>query len=521
MKRTWVKYFVPAALFAVVVACDILVQIFEGMSEWRVLAICFRSVSFGLFFGAGTFLLGRFARWAFVPLWCLFCVVLSIECVAHFNFGMVLGGSWVMILLSSSGEELGEFVHQLSIPIVLSAALAFPLMLVAGTWVFCKMRYPRISWRSVCVGLVCLAQFAIVNFEWRTPFNVFMRLASVRLPVDSVRHWGAYSEIVRSATSPDLPDGLRLEAPPNQSPFGIVVVGESATRNNWELYGYARPTTPCLKAVKDELIVFRDVTATHGVTGDSLRMVFTDATMEAPDRTYCMFAQKCVAAGYDCSFLSAQTRWGRWDSVETLLFSGCSEKWYLTEHHEFEKYGPCYDDALLPPLFERMDVAATNVMPRLVFVHLMGSHALPLYRYPPARAIYPRYEGDIPPGFEDAPPPMDFGAIDTYDNSIAFTDSFLGDVLERLKRMHRPVFFVYFSDHGETPRSPNWRCPADPDLMAVPLVVWLSAEYRAMFPDVVSEIEAMASKPLRLDRLQSILLPLARVVYSDFGRSHL
>ena len=57
--------------------------------------------------------------------------------------------------------------------------------------------------------------------------------------------------------------------------------------------------------------------------------------------------------------------------------------------------------------------------------------------------------------------------------------------------------------------------------MAVPLVVWLSVEYRAMFPDVVAEIENMASKPLRLDRLQSILLPLARVVHSDSGRPHL
>ena len=521
MKRTWTKYLVPMALFAVVAACDILVQMFEEMSEWQVLEVAFRAVRFGIFFGAGTFLLGRFARWVFVPLWCLFCGVLSIEYVAHFNFGMVLGGSWVMILLSSSGEELGEFVHQLSIPIVLSAVLALPLMSVAGSWVFCKMRYPHVSRRSVCIGLVCLAQFAVIDLEWCRPFNVFMGLVSIRLPVDSVRHWGAYSEIARSATSPDLPDGLRLGAPSDQSPFGIVVIGESATRSNWGLYGYARPTTPCLKDVKDELIVFRDVTATHGVTGDSLRMVFTDATMEAPDRTYCMFVQKCVAVGYDCSFLSAQTRWGRWDNVEALLFNGCSEKWYLTEHHDTEKDGPCYDDALLPPLFERIDVADTNVMPRLMFVHLMGSHAVPFYRYPPARAIYPRYEGDFPPGFEDAPPPMGYAVIDTYDNSIAFTDSFLGDVLERLKRMHRPAFLVYFSDHGETPRSPNWRCPADPDLTAVPLVVWLSAEYRATFPNVVAEIEDMASKPLRLDRLQSILLPLARVVYSDFGRPHL
>ena len=512
MKLNVTRYLVPAALLTLAMAGDILVQRFEVVSEWDSLDVAFRAVRFGLFFGAWAFLFGRRAQWAYVPLWCLFCGVLAIECVARFNFGMVLGGDWVMILLASSGDELREFSRQFSIPVVISVALALPLVLTTGVWALRKTPYPRVSLRSVCVGLACLAPFAIYDIKWQKPLNVFMGVITLRLPVDSVRHWGTFSEIAKSATSPDLPTGLRLEAPAEQSPFGVVVIGESATRNNWGLYGYARPTTPCLKALENELIVFGDATATHGVTGDSLRMVFTEATMEEPDQTRCMFVQKCVAVGYDCALLSAQTRWGRWDSVETLLFSGCSEKWYLAEHPAPEKDRPRYDDALLPPLFERLDKAATNCVPRLLFVHLMGSHAIPCYRYPSTRAVYPRYEGDHPPGFEEKPPPMDYAAIDVYDNSIAFTDSFLGDVLERLKRMRRPVFFVYFSDHGETPRAPNWRHLGDPDLTAVPLVVWLSPVYRAAFPKVVTELVRQSREPLRLDRLQTILLPLARVV---------
>ena len=512
MKLNVTRYLVPAALFTLAMAGDILVQRFEVVSEWDSLDVTFRAMRFGLFFGAGAFLFGCRSRWAYIPLWCLFCGVLAIECVARFNFGMVLGGDWVMILLASSGEEIREFSRQFSIPVVLSAALAMPLVLATGVWALRKAPYPRVSWRSASVGLACLAPFAMCDVKWQKPLNVFMGVITLRLPVDSIRHWGAFSEIAKSAKSPDLPADLRLEASPGQAPFGVVVIGESATRNNWGLYGYARPTTPCLKALEDELIVFGDATATHGVTGDSLRMVFTEATMEEPDRTRCMLVQKCVAAGYDCALLSAQTRWGRWDSVETLLFSGCSEKWYLAEQPASDKDRPRYDDALLPPLFERLDKAATNVVPGLLFVHLMGSHAIPCDRYPPARAVYPRYEGDRPPGFEEKPPPMDYAAIDVYDNSIAFTDSFLGDVLERLKRMPRPVFFVYFSDHGETPRASNWRHLGDPDLTAVPLVVWFSPEYRAAFPEVVAEMERKSREPLRLDRLQSILLPLARIV---------
>ena len=163
MKLGVMRYLVPVALLTLAVTGDILVQRFEAASEWDSLIVAFRAVRFGLFFGAGAFLFGRRIRWAFVSLWCLFCVVLAIECVARFNFGMVLGGDWVMILLASSGEEICEFSRQFSLPVVLSVALALPLALAAGVWAFRKAPYPRVSWRSVCVGLVCLAPFAILD----------------------------------------------------------------------------------------------------------------------------------------------------------------------------------------------------------------------------------------------------------------------------------------------------------------------------------------------------------------------
>ena len=131
MKLGVMRYLVPVALLTLAVTGDILVQRFEAASEWDSLIVAFRAVRFGLFFGAGAFLFGRRIRWAFVSLWCLFCVVLAIECVARFNFGMVLGGDWVMILLASSGEEICEFSRQFSLPVVLSVALALPLALAA------------------------------------------------------------------------------------------------------------------------------------------------------------------------------------------------------------------------------------------------------------------------------------------------------------------------------------------------------------------------------------------------------
>ena len=505
------RFLCPVLLFSIAAACDLFLQKFAAPMAWQSFALTIRALRFGLFFGAASFLFGRRARFLFIPFWCWFCFVLMVEAVAHFNFGMVLDGDWVMMLAASSGEEMKAFARRIMPAAWVAAAIAMPALAIGGSFLLAKLPYPRISWRSIVAGVLCILPLAIFDVGMHHPVGPFLALITFHLPVDSLHNWSLFRDIGQTAHVPQLPVGIRLDVQAGKEPLGVVVIGESATRSNWGLYGYDRPTTPCLNALVGELLVFRNVTATHSVTGKSLRMAFTDATVEEPQKTHCTFAQKCAAAGYSCTLLSNQTRWGRWEGVETMLFSGCSEKWYLNEQAPPENGERKYDDALLPHLFDRIDAAVTNASPRLFFVHLMGSHADPVDQYPPERTVYPRYEGDIPPGFDENSPAWNVTATDLYDNTIVFTDSVLGDMIDHLKRLHRPTFFVYFSDHGETPRASYWRTESDPDLFAVPFVVWLSPEYRAAYPDAAAALEAQAKRPLRLDHLQEVLAPLARL----------
>ena len=78
-----------------------------------------------------------------------------------------------------------------------------------------------------------------------------------------------------------------------------------------------------------------------------------------------------------------------------------------------------------------------------------------------------------------------------------------------MKSLKRPSFFVYFSDHGETPLTPHWRDTSSPDIFAVPMIVWLSPEYRARNPEVASAIESIAAKPVCLDELMRVFRILA------------
>ena len=506
-----VAYALPAILFSIVAACDLFVQRIEPIGTFTMLALMARGVRFGLLVGALGFLIGRIARFLHIALWVWFCLVLAVEGFAHLGFSTVIDGCWVMVIAASSMAEIRSFLANVPVLLLVSTLAVTIGALVVGFRFLAAIPYPRISWRSLAVSLILVLPFAIYDSSWRTRLGAFDALIAFHLPKDALHNYGSLKEFAQAAVSPQLPDGLRLATSTNQAPMGLIVVGESATCRDWGLYGYERPTTPRLSEMEDELIVFRDVTATHDTTALSLKMVFTEATAERPDDAECMFSQKCVAAGYSCALVSAQARWSRWEGVEKFLFSGCDDRWYLAEQPNPEKAAR-YDDALIAPILSRLESGGTNPVPRLVFAHLMGSHFEPRDRIPPDFRKYPRYQGDYPPGLDADSRPWNILATDEYDNSIAFTDSVLGTLLEGVKKIRRPVFFVYFSDHGETPRASNWRRSGDPDLTAVPLVVWLSPEYRAAFPEVATALERRAREPLRLDCLQTILLPLARVL---------
>ena len=101
--------------------------------------------------------------------------------------------------------------------------------------------------------------------------------------------------------------------------------------------------------------------------------------------------------------------------------------------------------------------------------------------------------------------------VNTYDNSIVYTDYLLGEMIQRMNDRKGISFLVYFSDHGETPNSTAWRDSANPDLFKVPFVIWFSPEYRRKFPGVVKSIEKAAKEPLRLDHAKAVLRLLAGV----------
>ena len=502
------------AVFAAVVLLDLLLQkgarsqleeYFDNpfLDALNILGVMLK---WGLLLSAPALLLGRKARLLYLPLWCWFVFLETVECVARIWYGMTLDGDWLMIVLTSSAAEMREFWGQFGVGSVLVLLCGALMVLALGGFFFLRVRYPPRSKASVLLGVLFCVPFLFLNLVFANPLSCANEVMFAFLPVDTVHNYALFRDVVRMAEAPRLPPVDAHAAERAKETLGVFVIGESATRNHWHLYGYGRPTTPMMEDYRSELVVFRDVRALASTTGKSLRMLLTEATGENPAETRSTFSQQCAAVGYRCRLFSAHSRWGRWEGVETLLFSGCETKCYLYDQPNVTSDD--HDDALLPLFYKALEMPSDSG--QVLFLHLMGSHAPPILRYPLKRSVYPRHEGDLAPGVEE-PGSLKAALCDMYDNSIAFTDVILGDILDRLKSFHRPSFFVYLSDHGETPNSGFWRDKSSPDLYEVPCVVWFSPAYAERYPEIVAAVRSQAEKPIGMDHLLPIFRALVHL----------
>lgn len=417
-------------------------------------------------------------------------------------FSMNLGGDWVGIILASSADEMREFFFARFTP--------FTTVCVVGFFVLCyliihsvrSLEPPMLSRRVVWIASIAImaAFIVLTRISWGSTFAYLNEFMAFNLIVNTTKEYGVYRDLHNVVKNPVIPPehGFTLSDKHALKPICVVVIGESATRNRWSLYGYEKPTTPRLDALRDELCVFSSLRATSANTAMAMRTLMTIQSSENPEQTTCTLSQLLAAAGYDCTLLSNQAHWSVWDGLEPFLFADCHSLVFM---EDLGLAKPWYDDALLP-LFK---AELQNARPSFIFLHLMGSHIPVEERYPAS--------------FTPFPPEKHVGSWDKdhpslcsnhYDNSIAFTDQLLAEIIRDLKATGRPCWMLYLSDHGESVSSEGWRDQKDASLWEVPMVWWCSANFKAMKGETVAEFCAKKDDALNTKDILQLLLLLAR-----------
>ena len=430
-------------------------------------------------------LLGRRSRIFYAIFVPFGIVLLCVVWLVKIKFRTILSGSWVGIAFASSPEELrtffGEYVS-ISIGVCLLALVVDIVCVVK--FVGGVVRRTAVSRKSVAAALLGIVLLAGGACLMDKPIRKMLRgFPALWLLPSSVMQLSEQIDLIRMSTAPRIPDSICLSKPDGPPTVGVFVLGESATRTHWGLYGYARDTTPQMSSVRDELVVFKDLVTPSAATSEAMRHIFSTRTCEKCRDLRFVIPQ----ALRQCQFsVMAYSNHHRWDlySDEMCSLAGCESFVCIHELKELCRF----DGEILPYLDEGL-AAATNRT--VVFLHLNGSHS----------RFEERCPSEVAPFGRTTSAGVERTQIDHYDNSIWYTDWVLGEVVKKLKAMGRPTWMIYLSDHGETPSAKSWRTATDMDLWEVPFIVWTSPEFNAEYPERVAALRRAKDKPLQSDQL--------------------
>jgi len=445
------------------------------------------------------FLIAALTRtWRRFLLVCFPLVLVSSAFAAYTaSFGVRPSSTLALVLLSTSWEEVVGFVSLYKVP---TLVLAFGTLV--AIYLPLALRLPDIpifSGKPGALGTtrsraLLLASLPLTAYVASNPADLMDGIAlnpvtgsvmffAVDVPQAYVRWKGALLHRV--------PYGARRSG---GEEVHILVVGESARRDSWSVYGYGRSTTPYLEKLKDEIIFLQDAVADSNLTSWSVPIILTGITPEqfttVPIRG--SLVDLAREAGYS-------TAW--------LVNQDISMTKYVGIHADHMTYPPprtnIFDlntlDGVLLPAYST-EIARVGV-PRFIGLHVMGSHWVYDRRYPASfqRFGSARKVNDLAVFFTGN---NSEAMMDAYDNSVAYTDWFLQQLIERVRALRVPVTLTYFPDHGDDvgllDGTVGHGGPAyTRHAFEIPAFVWVNDAFRQAHPEKVTAMQANASKEIR------------------------
>ena len=223
--------------------------------------------------------------------------------------------------------------------------------------------------------------------------------------------------------------------PADEREIYLFVIGETARSCNWQLGGYGRCTNPRLSREKNVVFCPRAISESN-TTHKSVPMIMSMVSAENFDSiSSCKSIITAMKeAGFRTHFFSNQAP----NRSYTEYFGNEADG---VRYPDFSNSGHPYDAALLPMVIDA--VSDTVHLKHFIVLHTYGSHFLYRDRYPVEFARF------LPDDAIDANPGNRRELINAYDNTIAYTDAFLADAIDVLKREQCRSALLYSSDHGE------------------------------------------------------------------------
>jgi glucan phosphoethanolaminetransferase (alkaline phosphatase superfamily) len=280
----------------------------------------------------------------------------------------------------------------------------------------------------------------------------------------------------------------------------LLVIGESSRPDHWSLYGYPRDTTPRMRA-EPNLLVFRDVVTPASLTQISVPLILTlgDLTTRDNARPEKSVISAFNEVGFHSAWLSTQQR-DQW--------SGQLDRY--SAEAETRRFAERKQDAVLVDVLHTMLTSPSTGQKRFFVMHTSGSHFVYSDRYPPESAVFGR---TLP----SSGPHADI--VDSYDNTILYTDQVLADIIAELKHQPGLSAMLYVADHGENLMDDERQLfghffGTQYDLR-IPLVLWYSDSFAVRFPGKIAAARANSARKITTAAVFHTLLDAAGITVGD------
>jgi lipid A ethanolaminephosphotransferase len=254
----------------------------------------------------------------------------------------------------------------------------------------------------------------------------------------------------------------------------IMVVGETARADRFSLNGYKKLTNPLL--AKENVVSFSNVSSCGTSTGVSVPCMFSVLGRAKYDKEKALHTENALEVLFE-------------HKVQILWRDNNSDSKGVATRLKYENFKTptlnpacdteCRDIGMLSGLDKY--IAARKDQDILIVLHQMGNHGPEYYR---------RY----PPEFERFKPICMTGELrdcsqeeidNSYDNAILYTDYFLSEVINFLKKYDstHETAMLYVSDHGESLGEHGLYLHAAPysiapkEQMHVPAIVWMGKNF--------------------------------------------
>jgi lipid A ethanolaminephosphotransferase len=265
-------------------------------------------------------------------------------------------------------------------------------------------------------------------------------------------------------------------APGKRPALFVLVIGETARAQNFSLNGYGRATNPQL--ARHDVINYPNATACGTSTEVSLPCMFSHFGRAHYDEEKILTHESVL---HVLARAGVKVLWRDNQSGCKTVCDGLPVE--QLDHAKVDALcpeGQCLDEVLLRGMDQVLRDRQGNL---LVVMHQLGSHG-PAYfkRYPAAfKTFTPACETD------DLRRCSTAEIVNAYDNSLLYTDYFLGKLIDYLGEAAktRDTAMLYVSDHGESLGERGlylhgvpWSIAPDVQTR-VPFVLWLSPAFRA------------------------------------------